>query len=167
MNKFQKSKFKERNGRKHAFGQVPVSPLQTSPVCASWGDFLGACSVASGIAGAAGGERVSVRAGPMPMGSPPPNNKVMGNRRKTGTKQQKSARVSAPQAAMQRRQAEHGEVMKAITMVQKFLRRKRWYKLIGTKIPLVEGPCGLRFVPIYNSAMKLEGVQRPAVNLAS
>lgn len=60
---------------------------------------------------------------------------------------------------MQRRQAEHGEVMKAITMVQKFLRRKRWYKLIGTKIPLVEGPCGLRFFPIYNSAMKLEGVQ--------
>ena len=64
---------------------------------------------------------------------------------------------SAGAIALQR--ATLQQTLDAIALLQRGIRRRRWRTLIGSGIPLVRGPNGIVFFPVYTPEARLVGVQ--------
>ena len=50
-------------------------------------------------------------------------------------------------------------MLNAIALLQRAIRRNRWNKLFGKKIPLARGPFGIVAFPVLSKSFELEGVQ--------
>lgn len=54
------------------------------------------------------------------------------------------------------------QIRRLITSIQHAVRRRKWRRLLGSKIPRIVGPCGMVLYPIHDSAMVRIGLEGPS-----
>ena len=58
-------------------------------------------------------------------------------------------------------QQTYHETLRALRLIQGAMRRRRWRVLLSSKIPVIDGPCGMRAFPIFRGTVR-EGMEGPS-----